>query len=323
MPEFIAPMLAKPATKPLTDHIFYKDYVAEPKHDGMRVVIVKDTHDMIEVFGRSGKVYTKHVPHLVLALDPLMPADSAVDGELGYIDKVIDYIPVVNFNKTMRVMGSLPERAVGLQGQQGGLNFILFDVMRWSGRSLLDTAWGYRHALLQDLFNDEPHDFLHVNAVFSRPEFFPLVFTRLTGVGIEGLVLKNTYAPYQPGKRANKTWYKFKSVKTFDVVVTGFTDGQGKYEGQIGAIKFGAFDQSGKVVEVGQCSGMTDAERLWWTRHRDSWLTVHNLSKIVIEVKCNDLVGSGEYRTPRHPQYVRVRTDKLANSSDCSMEQFK
>jgi len=321
MADFIAPMLAKPATKPLKDNTFYEDYIAEPKHDGMRVIIVKD-EQRIEVFGRSGKVYTKHVPHLVEALDPLMPPNTVVDGELGYIDKTVDYIPVVNFNKTMRVMGSLPDRAVRLQEQQGGLNVILFDVLEWSGEKLLDAQWKDRRDVLKTYFDDKPHDYIKVNPIFISPYNFPNIFNRLTSVGIEGLVLKNIYAGYSPGVRANRTWYKFKSVKTFDVVVTGFTEGQGKYLGQIGAIKFGAYDWCGKLVEVGKCSGMDDATRKYWTGVRDGLADMpEKLNRYVIEVKCNELVGSGEYRTPRHPQYVSQRLDKLP--TECSMEQFK
>ena len=63
---------------------------------------------------------------------------------------------------------------------------------------------------------------------------------------------------------------------------------------------------------------MNDEERKFWTNVRDNDVYEH---QYVIEVKANELVGSGDYRTPRHPQYVVRREDKLPET--CTMEQFR
>ena len=81
---------------------------------------------------------------------------------------------------------------------------------------------------------------------------------------------------------------------------------------------FGVYDYDGKLVYIGKCSGMTDEERERWTKYLAERKNSTPLQ--VIEIKSNDLVGSGKFRTPRHPQYLRVRTDKYP--ADCKIDQF-
>jgi ATP-dependent DNA ligase len=117
--------------------------------------------------------------------------------------------------------------------------------------------------------------------------------------GGEGVVLKNPNARYVIGKRPANNWYKVKKFQTLDVVITGFTDGQGKYEGQIGAIIFK--DPTGRV---GRCSGMDDATRLGLSA------AVHSeIVGSVIEIRHWGHSGQGE-EGYRFPQFVRFRPDK-------------
>jgi bifunctional non-homologous end joining protein LigD len=215
-------------------------------------------------------------------------------------------IPVVNFNSTMRVMGSNAAKAWKKQTDtQKFVSFIVFDVISVGGIDSTHLTQEERWEVLDGMkFNQY---------VVYNPKF-PVskdLYDKLVEAKIEGVILKDIATPYLPGKRS-KGWLKVKSAKTFDVVVTGFTEGQGKYVGQIGAIEFSAYGENG-LTYVGRCSGMTDVERKWWTESKSIGT--------VIEIKANELTGSGDYRTPRHPQYQHIRFDK--NPSDCTMEQFK
>ena len=149
--------------------------------------------------------------------------------------------------------------------------------------------------------------------VFQDPGDFLNIYDQVTARKIEGAILKHRNGLYVPGGRPNKTWYKIKRDQEFDVVVMGYTEGNGKYDGMVGAIEFGTFHE-GEFVRVGRCSGMTMAERQDITDHKDEYLGR------VFVVKSNDLVGSGEYKTPRHPNFLYFRDDKLA--TDCSRDQF-
>lgn len=56
-------------------------------------------------------------------------------------------------------------------------------------------------------------------------------------------------------------WWKVKPVKTIEVIVTGETDGDGKFLGLVGSIHCSVI-HDGCLVEVARVSGMTDQQRL-------------------------------------------------------------
>lgn len=312
---FTAPMLCKSTQRETLDtHGKWDDYIAEPKHDGTRCLAIRGDGD-VELYTRTGHSYTDHVPHVVAALNGWMPKHSVIDGELAIIDSHITVgrkrVPVTNFNSTMRIMGSGAERARDLQDTEFGLiDFIVYDMPRWNGRDLSGEHLGDRRHGLKVCFPFGSKN-LFLNPIFGDPSRFGELFDTLVDNGVEGIIIKNTSSLYVFDARPNATWYKVKAAVTIDMVVTGYTEGTGKYEGLIGAVEFGRWvgngegDDGGDTISVSRCSGMTDALRREISANRDAYLGR------VIEVKSNELVGSKEYRTPRHPQFVAFRTDKL------------
>lgn len=96
--------------------------------------------------------------------------------------------------------------------------------------------------------------------------------------GFEGLVL------HPADKSLPKI--KVKPTYTYDVVVTGITEGKGKNKGKIGAL----ITAKGKVG-----TGLTDEDRV-----------VDAVGK-TIEVECMQLTENGKFR---HPRFIRWREDK-------------
>lgn len=311
---FVSPMLARAAEESDLVTKNWEGWVLEPKHDGMRAIVVR-TDDGVDIYSRSGKTQKGKCPHLEDSFMGL-PVGTILDGEIALVTATVDIqgkaVPVVNFNKTMRIMGSGVDKAVARQVEFGKVSFIVFDVIQWGE---------YDATQMNQADRLDAVDTMEYAYMVHNPRYagnFKNVYDELVDNGVEGAILKSLSNLYQEGARS-KGWLKVKSAKTFDVVISGFTDGQGKYTGQIGAIEFGAyFDDDGGFAYVGRCSGMTDAERLNFTAIRNG---TDPRDPIVIEVKANEMVGSGEYRTPRHPQFVCVRTDK--SPDECSMEQFK
>lgn len=332
MAGFIAPQLARAKTY---DDLVKKDWSGwfiSPKHDGMRAVVVR-TVDGVMIQSRTDKPYADHVPHL-RDMFMRLPVGTVLDGELAIINEYVCLIgqdvPVVDFNKTMRIMGTGVEKAVDRQTPDsdnfiGVMQFIALDIMSNGTRNLVDEEQRERLAHLDEI------ELLLLNDNFIvNPEYRgnpTMIYDNLVAAGIEGIIMKDYAATYLPGRR-NSAWLKVKVEKTFDVVVMGFTDAKegktGKWLGKIGAIEFGAYDPQGVLQYVGRCSGMDDETRDRWTKIRDDFRDMDvsfDDSCYVIEIKANELVGSGEYRTPRHPQYVTHRYDKAAK--DCTMDQFK
>lgn len=307
------PMLARSAEESDLSTKDWKGWSLEPKHDGMRAII-EITDAGVEIYSRTGKSQKGKCPHLEYALS-FLPHGTVLDGEIAMVINSITVqgqdVPVVDFNKTMRVMGSGVDKAVLRQQELGEVSFLVFDIMQYCGEDVTNYSQKYRNELV---------DLLDANWLIHNPKYetnFAGVYAELIANGVEGAILKNLNAmEYVAGR--SKNWLKVKSAKTFDVVVTGFTMGQGKYEGNLGAIEFSAYHPNGSLHYVGRCSGMTDVERKYWfdILTGTSWV-----GKYVIEIKANEMVGSGEYRTPRHPQYVCKRFDK--NATDCKMDQFK
>lgn len=311
-------MLARPAEESHLSSKNWEGWALEPKHDGMRAVIVR-TEEGVEIYSRTGKSQKGKCPHIEEAF-MVFPVGTVLDGELVLATDTVDVagrqVPVVNFNKTMRIMGSGAEKAVARQLEFGLVMFLLFDVIRYGDAWLDQKPQSFRFGIA---------DSIKCNWLMHNPRYtedFEAVYAALISAGVEGAILKDLNATYE-GKRS-KSWLKIKSEKTFDVVISGFTEGKGKYEGQVGAIEFSAYDDEGVLTYVGRCSGMDDPERAAFTGMRDAYalkgVPISEI-QIVIEVKANELVGSGQYRTPRHPQYVTTRLDK--NPEDCLMDQFK
>ncbi len=322
MNNFVAPMLAKSIKLDELGKKNWNNYIIEPKHDGMRAIAVKDSTGVsVRFYGRSGIEYTAHVPHLVKVLGQYLPSGTIIDGELAFIQKYAynEDIPVVDFNKTMRIMGGLAPRAVEMQVEHK-LQFIIWDIISYAGDSLINRYWSARRKYLESLTNIEG---IVINPYWSVNNYIEGIegaYYDLLAADVEGVVIKNTSSLYIPGARRANTWYKLKKELTFDVVVMGFVEGTGKYKGMVGALQFGAYDGN-TLNYVGKCSGMTDAERLNWTKILSDSQYYGSDNRQVIEIKCNDLIGSGNYKTPRHPQYVQIRKDK--NPFDCKMEQFR
>lgn len=78
----------------------------------------------------------------------------------------------------------------------------------------------------------------------------------------------------------------------------------------IGAVKFGKYDKDGNLVELGECSGLTDELRKDMSENPDKYIGQ------AIEIGAMERTKDGFYR---HPQFIRMRPDK--NPSECVLEE--
>lgn len=245
-------------------------------------------------------------------------------------------LPGRPFEDVQSVMGAGHETAVLRQDDTGLIHYRVFDILFYNGKDLRDLPLHERRDWYSMLCSEL--SLVHVTPVVWSPrldEYFGLI----TDAGGEGTVEKDLDALYGKG------WRKRKKEFTFDVVVTGFTEGAGKYQEMIGAVQFSCY-RDGKLVEVGQCSGMSDGNVYWCDadgkvvkanspgsrirRERlpvqpegtRAWFSQHREKLIgsVIEVRCN---GITKHERLRHPQFYRVRPDK--DKAQCAMpkEQVK
>lgn len=309
--------------------------IAEEKIDGHRGLMhVGRDLDRMYLTGRRLSAKTgiitekgQNIPHLAAHVHAYFKEKA-----LGYT--VLDgevVLPGRPFEDVQSVMGAHPDTAIGTQRNTGAwMHYRVFDILILYGCDVRDRSLEERRQLLNLLVQEIGHEYMSpVVQAADRAEFFK----RIVEAGGEGTVEKDLDAPYGCG------WQKNKKAMTYDVVVTGFAQGQGKYREMVGAVQFGAF-RDGKLVNVGQCSGMSDGN-VWWSdavgntvrpnsegsRIRASkvvpqpegtraWFSQHREGLLgkVIEVKCNGVTKHGALR---HPQFYRLRPDKAAEQ--CSM----
>jgi len=296
----------------------------EPKYDGMRVAIVKKG-DEIVIYGRSWDEYTAHVPHIVEDLRKI-DRDFHLDGELAFTSSHVSVhqslsegafergdVLSVDFNQTMRIMGSLPAKAIQKQKDVGYVRFIAFDLLEIDGKDVTEFEDENRRGLMLRLLDSERFG-RFIEPISRWSKVSQKLYDDLLSAGAEGAMLKNSKAPYLE-KRSSKTWYKVKKVDTFDVVIMGSYEGSGKHVGRLGGLVFGTYNE-GQLQRIGKAGGgFTDVER------EQLWATREEVVGQVIEIQANDLVGSKEIRTPRHPQFIRFRDDK--GPIECLSEQFR
>lgn len=121
--------------------------------------------------------------------------------------------------------------------------------------------------------------------------------------GLEGIILKNISSPWE-NKRV-KHQVKFKGEETADLLVVGFEEGTGKYEGMLGAL---ICETSDGVIKVSVGSGFNDEQR---TRMR-----ADNTIGTIIQVKYNSRIKSKKGADSLFlPIFQVTRLDKdIANS---------
>lgn len=112
--------------------------------------------------------------------------------------------------------------------------------------------------------------------------------------GLEGLMLKRKCHPYKHSRSTD--WMKMKPEEEKDGIITGFTEGQGKFAGLIGSATIDFGDGSGTSV-----SGMDDATRLGMSRNPAKYLGQ------VARIPYMQRDSQGGYR---HPRWGGLHEDK-------------
>ena len=244
MPRYVEPMLATLATKPFRD----EDWLFEVKWDGYRVeAVVRD--GTVSLFTRNGHDAETYFPRLLTPPSWIAAREAIVDGEVVALDD--DGRPDFSL---------LQERiSAGRSGRPVPLVFQAFDLLHLDGRSLLDVPLEQRKRLLELVVRPT-----------ARVQVAPAIETE--GVAffeaarvqrLEGIVAKHRRSRYEPGRRSS-TWLKIKARPEQELVVGGWTPGEGSAK-ELGALVVGVYDGehlrfAGKVGSglggaPGRCSG--------------------------------------------------------------------
>jgi bifunctional non-homologous end joining protein LigD len=221
MPRYLEPMKATLATKPFRD----EDWLFEVKWDGYRVeAVVRD--GKVSLFTRNGHDAEAYFPRLLTPATWIEAREAIVDGEVVALDE-----------QGRPDFGLLQERiGASRTGRPTALVFQAFDLLHLDGRSLLDVPLEQRRKLLELVIRPGPR--VHVAPAIETEgiAFFEATKTQ----GLEGIVAKHRRSRYEPGRRVS-TWLKIKARPDQELVVGGWTPGEGTAK-ELGALVVGVYD---------------------------------------------------------------------------------
>jgi bifunctional non-homologous end joining protein LigD len=307
----LSPMLATAGTLPVGPGWAY-----EFKWDGVRV-LAQFAGGPPRLWARSGAVVTPAYPEIA---GLLLPDNSLVDGEMVVLDTagrpsftaLAERMHVRDRGRAARLAASLP------------VTYMIFDLLRYDGISLLDLPYETRRERLEELDLAGPH--------WTVPPVF------LDGAAtaaaarenhLEGVVAKRLKSLYVPGTRS-ADWIKVKFDRTGDYVVGGWRPGARKLGGLLvgllgpdGSLRFrgrvgGGIGGAAEAALLSRLAPLAvpsspfaegevpreDARGAHWVR-----------PELVVEIRYGNRTPDGRLRFPR---FVRMRTDKTPQ--DCVEE---
>jgi bifunctional non-homologous end joining protein LigD len=243
LPPPVAPMLATAGDPPGGP-----GWAFEFKWDGVRAVTAV-AGGSIRAQSRLGNEITAGYPELADLVELFDGRPVLLDGELVALDAA-GRPDFGTLQQRMHVRRPVPELV-----ERVPVTYLLFDLLHLDGTSLLREPYDRRRELLEGL-----------GVAGSRVRVPPanpgITGQQLLDVarahGLEGVVGKRRTARYEPGKRS-PTWIKTALMHTQEVVVGGWTAGEGRRASTIGALLLGAYDERGELRYLGHVgTGFTD-----------------------------------------------------------------
>lgn len=239
-------MLACSAEGPLDS----PDYAYEVKWDGMRVLVGLE-EERLTFRTRNQIEAANRFPELAALRECVAARRAVLDGE---IVRLVDGKP--NFGALQyRIHASNPHDIRRLAAAEPAA-LILFDLLRVEEEWLIDQPWEARRKRLEELVSPGPLVQLSLVCPDGRP-----LWDSVCTMGLEGVMAKRRTARYEPGKRS-PGWLKIKCQQTVDLVVGGWSEGTGSRSSALGALIVGAYDEDGKLVNVGRVGSGFDQQRL-------------------------------------------------------------
>jgi len=311
LPERITPMLAVAGDLPADD----EGWAYEIKWDGIRAIVYSEG-GRVRAFGRNNTDITARYPELREAGEQLGARPAVLDGEVIALGP--DGRP--SFGQLQQRMHLSGRAEITRKAREVPVSYVVFDVLHLDGRPLLDRPYDERRERLESLG-------LSGGSLATGDSFRGVpgadVLAAAQQRGLEGIVAKRRDAPYRPGRRSGE-WVKVKIFQTQEVVIGGWTEGNGQRSGELGALLLGVPGADGLryVGKVGTGFGAQERRRLLGRLQPLARKTspfsaaidpsvaalAHFVRPVVVgEVRYGDRTTDGHLR---HPSWRGLRPDK-------------
>jgi ATP-dependent DNA ligase len=225
-------------------------WIFEPKWDGFRTLVFRDG-DEIFIQSRDEKPLNRYFPELIAPLKAQLPERCVLDGEIVIAtDEGLDF-------ELLQLRLHPAESRVKKLAVETPASIVFFDMLSENDRSLCETPFGERRAILQSLLGHaEPP--IHLTPATRDKTTAADWFRRFEGAGLDGVVAKHESGTYEPNKRV---MLKVKHERECDCVVAGFRWHKRGEKTAVGSLLLGLYDERGNLSHVGVCASFTDAKR--------------------------------------------------------------
>ena len=244
MPERLVPMLAKLSKLPEDDG----GWAYEIKWDGVRAVAYA-AKTGVRLESRNLNDVTPRYPEVQGLAEALGKTDAVFDGEVVAFDEQ-------GRSSFERLQGRMHlTRGVEARAKLVPVVYCIFDLLWIDGEDLMRLPYTERRERLEGLNLDGP--------AWRVPSYSTGNGEQLLSASaeqnLEGIVCKRLDSPYEPGRRGG-TWLKVKNTRSQELVIGGWTPGEGRRAGRLGALHLGYYDD-GKFRYAGKVgTGFTEKE---------------------------------------------------------------
>jgi bifunctional non-homologous end joining protein LigD len=313
-PENLVPMLARLSTLPRDDG----KWAVEVKWDGIRA-IAYCRPGRVELQTRNLNDVTVQYPEVRRISRALGSHEAVLDGELVAFDE--NGRP--SFERLQQRIHNTDENVIRRRMKSHPVVYVIFDLLYLDGSDLTGLPYSERRKLLGALELSGEHWQTPSHSVGHARELLEASKEQ----GLEGVMLKRVDSTYVPGKRTG-AWLKVKNTSRQEMVIGGWTPGEGRREKHLGALLVGYFERDGgKPVlryagKVGTGFNSADltalAARLApLERKRSPFAAGPKPPKggrfvepqLVAEIEYREMTKEGVLR---HPAYKGLREDKAA-----------
>lgn len=295
---------------------------SEYKYDGIRAQV----HLMkgeVKVFSRNLADITRFFPEIVEAAREIKESRGLIfDGE------IIAYQngKPLSFQLLQRRL-----RKASRSEKDVPIKYLAFDLLFFENAPLIQVALEKRVEVLRKLKLPEAAIGFSEQRLVSSVQEISDMFVESKSLGYEGLVVKDRFSPYTPGRRGS-SWVKLKKeLDTLDVVIVACEFGHGKRAGVISDYTFAVSDGQQLKVVGKAYSGLSDQEIAEMTKIMKS-ITIEDQGyrrivkpQVVIEVAFDAVQRSDRHNSGyalRFPRIKRIRDDKSVREID-SLDKVK
>jgi DNA ligase-1 len=295
----------------------------EDKFDGIRAQLHRKG-DEVEIYSRDLRPITSEFMDLVRPAQSL-DRDVILDGEIiAYAEgKKLTFF---DLQKRLGRRDNRLDQGDLFFGEAVPVRFLAFDLLAIDGKGCLEKPLCERRTLLDEITFNEAIQSCEVIQV-ANPKEVDQAFNESRKRGNEGLIAKDPFSPYSPGRRG-KQWLKLKkAMPTLDVVVVKAQQGHGKRAHVLSDYTFSVRDEeSGELRIIGKAySGLTDEEIEELTDHFQERTIEKNRNihivepDTVLEIAFDSINPSKRHNSGlalRFPRIKAIRRDKTLQDID-------